>query len=130
MVLLIKEYNIPFIGEISLLDSNGGYGESITGIYYAENGREVAICKKCSSVKELIGKTGNKVKDYFEKQIALSEHRINTEKDKKEKLELILEEMKDLKSPKEVEAWLKKYQTDNPLQLEYQETEKQKGDKK
>lgn len=129
MSFLVKEYEIPVLGKVELLDSNGGYSEHFNGKYYARNDKLGEFCKKCESVEELIEKTGNKVKDYFEKQVALSEQKINNEKEKKEKLELILEKVNDLKNPKEVEEWLKQYQTDNPLQLEIQDAERQKENK-
>lgn len=118
------------MGEVSLLDSNGGYAHSITGRYYSKNEKKAIICKNCDSEKELIVKTSNIIKNYFEKQVALSEEVIDKEREKIRKLELILEKMKGLKNPAEVEKWLKQYQTDNPLQLEYQDAARQTGDKK
>jgi hypothetical protein len=126
MSFLEREYEIPFFGKVELIKATG-YDKSFNGNYYAKNNHFEKFAKKSESVEELIEKTSNKVKDYLEKQVTLSEQKINNEKEKKEKLELILEKVNDLKNPKEVEEWLKEYQTDNPLQLEIQSAEKQKG---
>jgi len=120
MSFLIKEYLIPFLGKIKLIKATG-YDKSFNGKYYTEkNEIKETICGRCSSVDELIEKTGNEIKYYFEEQASLLQNRIEEGIKKKRELELLLEEVKNLNSSEEFEKWLKTYQTENPLQLEKQ----------
>jgi hypothetical protein len=129
MGVLIKEYEIPFFGKVELIKSTQmgmrGYESSFYGKYYAESTKlGDGFVKNCNSIDELIEKVLGKIKIYLEHKKRSSENIIEIEKDKINDLEtnlLNLEKDKD---------WLKKYQTKNPLQLEYQEVEKQKRNKK
>jgi hypothetical protein len=127
MVFLIKEYEIPFLGKLQLMDSNGGYVEYFNGKYYAKNKILGEFCKNCNSMGELMKKISKEVGDYFRIEADKFGRQIEKEKEDKKNLEFALEEMTLLENAENFENWLKKYQTGNPLQLEYQEAEKQKN---
>lgn len=130
MGLLVKEYNIPFLGKIKLIEATG-YEKSFNGRYFANNENMGVFCQKCESAKELIEKVGLKIKECIGYKIEEAEAKIMEEEKNKENLEGVLRKMtiKDDKLQDE-ESWLKEYQTDNPLQLEYQYAERKKGSKK
>jgi hypothetical protein len=123
MSFLAKEYEIPFFGKIKFIKATG-YDKLFNGDYdyYSEDEKNTTLCKECNSLDNLSQKTIEKIHNYFKASVNISEEKINAEKTRKEKLELILGEISNLKNPLEVEEWLKKYQTKNILQLEYQET--------
>jgi hypothetical protein len=127
MSLLIKEYEVPLLGKVELLDSNGGYVEHFNGKYYAQSSLTGVFVKKCGSVEELMEKVSLKVKDYIKDEIVASGNKIARIQKNKNDLETTLEKInvKESDSQKEFD-WLKQYQTDNPLQLEIQHAEKLK----
>jgi hypothetical protein len=128
MGFLVKEYEIPLLGKVELLDSNGGYTEHFNGKYYAQSSLTGVFVKKCESVEELMGKVSSEIKKYIKDAIVASGNKITREQKRKNDLETTLEKInvKESDSQKEFD-WLKQYQTDNPLQLEIQDAEKQKG---
>ncbi len=132
MSFLVKEYNIPFLGKIELIEATG-YDESFNGRYYANNENMGIFCEKCKSAEELIEKVGLKIKECIAYKIEEAQNRIIKEKNGKKNLEIILKKISTKKGELQNEDnWLKEYQTDNPLQLEYQHAERgrKKGDKK
>jgi len=129
MSFLVKEYSVPFLGKIELIESSG-YDSSINGAYYAKNEKLGEFCKNCKSVEEIITKVGEKVKNYFTEQKVSTEVNIENKKRKIDKLETLLGNFPNAEENGKIEEWLKKYQTENPLQLEYQNAERQKENKK
>jgi len=130
MSFLVKEYNIPFLGKVELIEATN-YDKSISGKYYAKNDKMGVFCEKCESLEELMKNVSLKIKECIGYKIEKSKKEIILEEKNKRELEKILKkiDVKEEKSQKDSD-WLKQYQTDNPLQLEYQDAERQKGDKK
>jgi hypothetical protein len=132
MSFLVKEYNVPFLGKIELIEASS-YDKSLNGSYYAKNDNMGVFCENCKSAEELIKKVGLKIKECIKYKIDESQDKIINEKKNQKDLELILKKT-NIKNGglQKRDDWLKQYQTDNPLQLEYQdaERERQKGDKK
>ena len=130
MSFLVKEYNLPFLGKVELIEATS-YDKSISGKYYAKNDKIGVFCEKCESFEELMKNVSSKIKECIEYKIKESKKKIISEENNKRDLERILKkiDIKEEKSQKDSD-WLKEYQTDNPLQLEYQDAERQKGDKK
>jgi len=120
MSFLVKEYEISFLGEVKLIEATG-YDKSFNGNYYAENNKLGIFCRQSKSIEKLMENVSFRIKSYIQKEIKNSEKRIVKEKEKKTELELILEKtsIEENTSQKNYD-WLKEYQTDNPLQLEYQ----------
>jgi len=129
MSFLAKEYEIPFLGKVELIEASG-YDKSLNGNYYATNKELGDFAIKCVSVCELIKEVKEKVEDYLKKQKTFCESKIEKQKKELGELETILISLPKDKEDKEIEDWFKEYQTDNPLQLEYQDAEKQKENKK
>ncbi len=125
MSFLIKEYKIPLLGKVELLGGTG-YNKSFYGEYYAQNKKlGHGFVKGCNSTEELQTKVMEEIKEYFNQQKTILELAIESKKEKLNKLEGNL-----LDIDEEIEnnsfEWLEQYQTDNCLQREYQEVEKQK----
>jgi len=97
MSFLIKEYNIPFLGRVQLIEA-AGYDKSLRGEFYAENNTLGHFCKNCNSLEELKEKVNEDIKEYFKMQEIIIKGNIESEK----------------------ENWINQYQTDNELQLEKQ----------
>lgn len=130
MSFLVKEYKIPSLGKVELIKSTG-YDKSFNGKYYAENGELGKFCRKCESVEELMEKVSSEIKNYIKNYVDGLEKRIIEEEEKKGKLESLLDKINTIKNESQEKCdWLKEYQTENPLQLEYQDAERQKRDKK
>lgn len=117
MSFLLKEYEIPFLGKVELIEATN-YDVTFNGKYYAKNNELGKFCKNCNSAEELIKKTSERIKDYLKNEINKSKEKIINENERKGKLELTLEKANIIK--KIEYDWLKDYQTDNELQLEYQ----------
>ncbi len=112
MSFLIKEYNIPFLGRVQLIEA-AGYDKSLRGEFYAENNTLGHFCKNCNSLEELKEKVNEDIKEYFKMQEIIIKGNIESEKEKLGRLESHLSELEN-------ENWINQYQTDNELQLEKQ----------
>ncbi len=76
-------------------------------------------------------KVSSEIKNYIKNYVDGLEKRIIEEEEKKGKLESLLDKINTIKNESQEKCdWLKEYQTENPLQLEYQDAERQKRDKK
>jgi hypothetical protein len=125
MSFLVKEYKIPFLGKVKLVEATD-YDESFNGKYYADNKKiGKGFVKNCNSLEELQNKVMSELKGYFHQKKAISELTIESEKEKLRELEsTFLDVEEEIKN--DSFEWLQQYQTDNPLQLEYQEAEEEK----
>lgn len=113
MSFLIKEYEIPFLGKVSLVEATR-YSKYFNGKYYAENKQlGKGFCRDCNTLEELKEKVNKEIRIYFNIRKVVAELDIETAEEKISKLESHLSESKQ-------EDWIEKYQTDNPLQLEKQ----------
>jgi hypothetical protein len=127
MSLLIKEYEVPFLGKVELLDSNGGYVEHFNGKYFAKSSLTGEFVKNCESVEELMEKVSLEIKNYIKDTIVASDKKIAIEQKNKSNLEKTLEKANIKENASQTDYdWLKQYQTDNPLQLEIQHAKKKK----
>lgn len=130
MSFLVKEYNIPFLGKVELIEATN-YDKSVNGKYYAKNDKMGIFCEKCESSEELMKNVGSKIKECIEYKIKELKKKIISEENNKRDLEGILKKIDIKKEELQKDSdWLREYQTNNPLQLEYQDAERQKGDKK
>ena len=117
MSFLVKEYEIPFLGKIELIEATG-YDKSFNGKYYASNKQlGEGFCKNCKTLGELKEKVNEDIIQYFSIRKSISELTIKNEEKNINKLELQMGESKQ-------KNWFEKYQTENPLQLEKQEERK------
>ncbi len=114
MSFLIKEYDIPFIGKIELIEATRTE-RTFYGNYYAKNCSLRTFVTNCSSLEELINKTAEEIKRCMKQQKQDSEEAMEREKKKIAALESSLKELQSSEAD-----FLRKYQTDNPLQLEHQ----------
>lgn len=124
MGFLVKEYNIPQIGKVKLIKSSPrGYEESFNGKYYSKIGDSSGeLVTKCNSLEELIEKTINKIELFYKEQQDILCKQINEKEQKIITLNGLTEKINNLEDKA---LWLTEYQTDNPLQLEFQIKHKQ-----
>ncbi len=106
---LVKEYKIPFLGKVQFIVATG-YEKSFNGTYYAKSESLGSFCKHCDSIKELKEKATREIKNYLDIHKRNSERTIKYEKERINKLENCLLELK-------FENWIEKYQTNNESQL-------------
>ena len=117
MSFLIKEYEIPFLGKVSLVEATR-YSKSFNGAYYAENKQlGKGFCRDCNTFEELKEKVNEAIANYFKMRKVVAEQEIKEDEKRISKLECHLTETK-------YNDWMDKYQTDNPLQLEKQKKKK------
>jgi hypothetical protein len=122
MSFLIKEYDIPFLGKVELLQATG-YSASFNGKYYAKNKELGNFCVDCETPEELIEKTGAEIKKYFESRKISCETEISEKIAEKAGLIVILNSITFASKQTNFESWLKIHQTQNPLQLERQKSQ-------
>ena len=117
MSFLIEEYKIPFLGEVKLIEATK-YDKSIHGNYYAKNEKLGNFVTNCNNIEELRDEVNVGVAGYFYRK----------KRDLELNIECVQKKVKDLGShlsKAKHSDWMEKYQTDNPLQLEFQEKGRQ-----
>jgi hypothetical protein len=119
MSFLVREYNVPFLGKVKLIESSG-YDKSFNGNYYAENKELGEFVNNCNTFEELNKRVLVEIKNYFNNEIINSELKIESEKEKLGKLEGHFGDLEEKIKNGSLE-WSDSYQTENPLQLDYQE---------
>jgi len=129
MSFLVEEYEVPFLGKVQLINATG-YDESFNGKYYSKSNVLGTLCLKCNSVDELKNKTFLRIKGYVVDNIAFLKENIVNENKKKLSLELFLENMSFKEKGFQIADWLKQYQTDNELQVEFQRKKIESGGNK
>ncbi len=122
MSFLAREYEIPFLGKVKLIEATG-YDESFNGSYYAKNKQLGKFIKNCKTLEELQNKVINEIRGYFDQQKTISELIIKSENEKLSELENNILDL-DEEIKKNSLEWLQQYQTKNPLQLDLQEKRK------
>ncbi len=122
MSFLIKEYDIPLLGKVQLLQSTG-YTTLFNGKYYAKNKELGDFCVNCGSEKELMEKSGAEIKKYFELRKTSCEREIDEKTAEKGELIVLLNGINFVSREKNFESWLKIFRTQNPLQLECQKSQ-------
>jgi|GEM_PF-6725093 len=119
MGFLVKEYDLPGIGKIKLIESGlRGYEKHFYGKYYSE----IVNCSKklvtgCNSLEELMEKTSNRISILCKERKNILSEQINEKEQEATRLNNLEEEINHSENKT---LWLKEYQTDNPLQLELQ----------
>jgi hypothetical protein len=116
MSFLVKEYNIPLLGEVRIIEGTR-YDKREGGKYYAESEHwdEDNICS--DSLEELNEMLLNQIKFcYNEKREERVKEKISLEK----KIKELIGHINDLEEIEDKNEWLNHYHTNNPLELDNQ----------